>query len=180
MLDGELWNGGTNPSATCLRESWKSDPRFLEFAAAARWILDPVDPVNYAGRYDSSRSVLLAEVVGDPVIPNSATQTWGSALGLAPELAGLATPGAALPSPGLLEPGSHWLRYAGVELEEIIIETTRRSGLRDATEVLRDVDGISFTFFNSRDVVRHPLVQRIVRAYEAREAETEDSKATKS
>jgi phosphate starvation-inducible PhoH-like protein len=55
-----------------------------------------------------------------------------------------------------------------------------RSGLRDATEVLRDVDGISFTFFNSRDVVRHPLVQRIVRAYEAREAETEDSKATKS
>ncbi|HET9032225.1 MAG TPA: PhoH family protein [Dokdonella sp.] len=44
-----------------------------------------------------------------------------------------------------------------------------RSGLRDATDVLRDVDGISFTFFNSKDVVRHPLVQRIVRAYEARE-----------
>jgi len=45
-----------------------------------------------------------------------------------------------------------------------------KSGLRDATEVLRDVDGISFTFFTARDVVRHPLVQRIVRAYEKREA----------
>ena len=46
-----------------------------------------------------------------------------------------------------------------------------RSGLRDATDVLRNVEGISFTFFNSKDVVRHPLVQRIVRAYEAREGE---------
>jgi phosphate starvation-inducible PhoH-like protein len=42
-----------------------------------------------------------------------------------------------------------------------------RSGLRDAIDVLRDVDGISFTFFTAKDVVRHPLVQRIVRAYEA-------------
>ena len=45
-----------------------------------------------------------------------------------------------------------------------------KSGLRDAIEVLRDVDGISFTFFTARDVVRHPLVQRIVRAYESRES----------
>ncbi len=44
-----------------------------------------------------------------------------------------------------------------------------KSGLRDAIEVLNDVEGISFTFFNAKDVVRHPLVQRIVRAYEARE-----------
>ena len=44
-----------------------------------------------------------------------------------------------------------------------------KSGLRDAVEVLRDVDGVSFTFFTAKDVVRHPLVQRIVRAYEARE-----------
>ena len=42
-----------------------------------------------------------------------------------------------------------------------------KSGLRDAIDVLRDVDGISFTFFTAKDVVRHPLVQRIVRAYEA-------------
>jgi phosphate starvation-inducible PhoH-like protein len=44
-----------------------------------------------------------------------------------------------------------------------------KSGLRDAIEVLRDVDGVSFTFFTARDVVRHPLVQRIVRAYEKRD-----------
>ncbi|SFN20347.1 PhoH family protein [Dokdonella immobilis] len=51
-----------------------------------------------------------------------------------------------------------------------------KSGLRDATDVLRNVDGISFTFFNSKDVVRHPLVQRIVRAYEAREDDLEKSR----
>ncbi len=44
------------------------------------------------------------------------------------------------------------------------------SGLRHAIEVLRDVEGISFTFFGARDVVRHPLVQRIVSAYEAFES----------
>ncbi|MGN0858345.1 MAG: PhoH family protein [Stenotrophomonas sp.] len=44
-----------------------------------------------------------------------------------------------------------------------------RSGLADAIEVLKAVDGVSFTFFESRDVVRHPLVARIVNAYERRE-----------
>lgn len=41
-----------------------------------------------------------------------------------------------------------------------------RSGLLHACEILADVEGISFTRFNSRDVVRHPLVQRIVDAYD--------------
>ncbi|MDE1885080.1 MAG: PhoH family protein, partial [Xanthomonadaceae bacterium] len=45
-----------------------------------------------------------------------------------------------------------------------------KSGLRDANEVLREVDGISFTFFTAQDVVRHPLVQKIVRAYEQHES----------
>ncbi len=45
------------------------------------------------------------------------------------------------------------------------------SGLRDAIEVLRAVEAVSFTFFQSRDVVRHPLVMRIVEAYEARTAQ---------
>ncbi|MGY8565363.1 PhoH family protein [Paracidovorax citrulli] len=44
-----------------------------------------------------------------------------------------------------------------------------KSGLRDAVEVLRDVDGVSFTFFEARDVVRHPLVARIVGAYDRRD-----------
>lgn len=42
----------------------------------------------------------------------------------------------------------------------------KRSGLLDAMDVLRGVEGISFVHFDERDVVRHPLVQRIVRAYE--------------
>ncbi len=44
-----------------------------------------------------------------------------------------------------------------------------KSGLRDAIEVLREVDGVSFTFFEARDVVRHPLVARIVSAYDRRD-----------
>ncbi len=44
----------------------------------------------------------------------------------------------------------------------------KQSGLRQVVDVLRDVQGVAFTFFSARDVVRHPLVQRIVRAYEAR------------
>ena len=45
----------------------------------------------------------------------------------------------------------------------------QKSGLADAREVLEDVRGIAFTFFQSEDVVRHPLVARIVEAYEKRD-----------
>jgi len=44
-----------------------------------------------------------------------------------------------------------------------------KSGLKDAIEVLRGVEGVSFTFFEGRDVVRHPLVARIVNAYDRRD-----------
>ncbi|HEX22694.1 MAG TPA: PhoH family protein, partial [Chromatiales bacterium] len=44
------------------------------------------------------------------------------------------------------------------------------SGLRHVIEVLKDIDGISFTFFQAKDVVRHPLVQRIVTAYDEYES----------
>lgn len=40
------------------------------------------------------------------------------------------------------------------------------SGLKNAVKVLKDVEGISFTRFESSDVVRHPLVQRIIEAYD--------------
>jgi phosphate starvation-inducible protein PhoH and related proteins len=43
----------------------------------------------------------------------------------------------------------------------------KMSGLRHAINVLRNTDGVAFTFFEAADVVRHPLVQRIVQAYEA-------------
>jgi phosphate starvation-inducible PhoH-like protein len=42
------------------------------------------------------------------------------------------------------------------------------SGLSHVVNVLKQVDGVAFTFFDARDVVRHPLVQRIVQAYESR------------
>jgi phosphate starvation-inducible PhoH-like protein len=44
-----------------------------------------------------------------------------------------------------------------------------RSGLAEALETLRSVDGIAIVRFTDEDVVRHDLVARIVRAYEARE-----------
>ena len=56
------------------------------------------------------------------------------------------------------------------DLSQIDLPKAQKSGLRDALDVLKGVDGISFTFFESRDVVRHPLVARIVNAYDARDA----------
>jgi phosphate starvation-inducible PhoH-like protein len=53
------------------------------------------------------------------------------------------------------------------DVTQVDLPRGQPSGLRQAVEVLKDVDGISFTFFNARDVVRHALVQRIVHAYEA-------------
>jgi phosphate starvation-inducible PhoH-like protein len=44
----------------------------------------------------------------------------------------------------------------------------RQSGLQHVINILRGVEGVQFTFFDSQDVVRHPLVQRIVKAYESR------------
>ncbi|MDE3073141.1 MAG: PhoH family protein [Pseudomonadota bacterium] len=60
------------------------------------------------------------------------------------------------------------------DVTQVDLPRNTRSGLRQAIEVLRDVDGISFTFFTSRDVVRHALVAKIVRAYEAFEQKEQD------
>lgn len=51
------------------------------------------------------------------------------------------------------------------DVTQVDLPRGQPSGLRQAIEILRHVDGISFNFFNARDVVRHALVQRIVRAY---------------
>ena len=61
------------------------------------------------------------------------------------------------------------------DLTQIDLPKHQKSGLRDALDVLREVDGVSFTFFESRDVVRHPLVARIVNAYDARDAQDAQS-----
>ncbi|MCC7412554.1 MAG: PhoH family protein [Gammaproteobacteria bacterium] len=55
------------------------------------------------------------------------------------------------------------------DVTQVDLPRERRSGLRHVVDVLRGQDGISFTFFQSRDVVRHPLVAQILDAYEAYE-----------
>jgi len=53
------------------------------------------------------------------------------------------------------------------DITQIDLPSEKMSGLKHVLEVLKDIEGISFTFFGVRDVIRHPLVQRIVSAYEA-------------
>ena len=52
------------------------------------------------------------------------------------------------------------------DITQIDLPNDKMSGLKHVLQVLKGVEGISFTFFNAKDVVRHPLVQRIVVAYE--------------
>jgi phosphate starvation-inducible PhoH-like protein len=52
------------------------------------------------------------------------------------------------------------------DITQIDLPTGKRSGLVEATEVLRDVNGLAFVYFDESDVVRHHLVQRIIRAYD--------------
>jgi phosphate starvation-inducible PhoH-like protein len=61
------------------------------------------------------------------------------------------------------------------DVTQIDLPRGMTSGLRDAIDVLSEVDSIAFTFFQSRDVVRHPLVMRIVDAYERRTANHPES-----
>ena len=56
------------------------------------------------------------------------------------------------------------------DVTQVDLPSRTTSGLRHVLNVLTDIEGISFTHFSSRDVVRHPLVQRIVEAYEKFEA----------
>jgi phosphate starvation-inducible PhoH-like protein len=57
------------------------------------------------------------------------------------------------------------------DITQVDLPNTKQSGLRTVIDILHGVRGIAFTMFSSRDVVRHPLVQRIVQAYEARSAD---------
>jgi len=53
------------------------------------------------------------------------------------------------------------------DITQVDLPRGTKSGLAHVIEVLKDVNGISFTHFKPKDVVRHPLVQRIVEAYES-------------
>ncbi len=60
------------------------------------------------------------------------------------------------------------------DMTQIDLPNKQASGLKHALHILTDVEGVSVTHFTARDVVRHPIVQRVVEAYEA-----EESKARK-
>jgi phosphate starvation-inducible PhoH-like protein len=53
------------------------------------------------------------------------------------------------------------------DITQIDLPNPRASGLIEALRIVRDVDGIGFVYFDDTDVVRHRLVQQIVRAYDA-------------
>lgn len=55
------------------------------------------------------------------------------------------------------------------DLTQIDLPASQRSGLRDAIEILDETKGVAIIHFNRSDVVRHPLVERIIAAYEKRE-----------
>src|SRR5215468_660609 len=52
------------------------------------------------------------------------------------------------------------------DVTQIDLPNARRSGLLEAVDVLKNVQGLSFSYFDEGDVVRHQLVQRIIRAYD--------------
>ena len=53
------------------------------------------------------------------------------------------------------------------DVTQIDLPRGQLSGLRQVVDILKDVDGLGFSFFNPKDVVRHPLVKCIVEAYDA-------------
>ncbi|MBR2916307.1 MAG: PhoH family protein [Clostridia bacterium] len=61
------------------------------------------------------------------------------------------------------------------DITQIDLPRDKKSGLRDAERVLKNIEGIEFMYLSDADVVRHPLVQRIVKAYDMKNAERERS-----
>ena len=59
------------------------------------------------------------------------------------------------------------------DITQIDLPANKQSGLIHATKILRNVNGISFVFFNKSDIVRHQLVKRIVDKYD-KESETQN------
>lgn len=55
------------------------------------------------------------------------------------------------------------------DITQIDLPDVKKSGLVEAIKLLQDIEGIAFVFFSKKDVVRHPLVQRIIEAYERKE-----------
>jgi phosphate starvation-inducible PhoH-like protein len=66
------------------------------------------------------------------------------------------------------------------DVTQIDLPTEKRSGLVDATNILEGVEGIDFIYFSDKDVVRHPLVQSIIVAYDRHESGSVNSRTEKA
>jgi phosphate starvation-inducible PhoH-like protein len=66
------------------------------------------------------------------------------------------------------------------DVTQIDLPNAKRSGLLEAADVLKHVEGLAFTYFDDSDVVRHHLVQRIIRAYEEHKTRVSPEPASES
>ncbi|HET7440198.1 MAG TPA: PhoH family protein, partial [Terriglobales bacterium] len=64
------------------------------------------------------------------------------------------------------------------DITQIDLPNARRSGLLEAVDVLKKVEGLAFVYFDEGDVVRHHLVQRIIRAYDEHKTRLEEEQLT--
>ncbi|WP_099203135.1 PhoH family protein [Miniphocaeibacter massiliensis] len=62
------------------------------------------------------------------------------------------------------------------DITQIDLPKGKKSGLKNANTILRDIDGIEFMDFDTTDIVRHPLVQKIINAYDKFETKNEKEK----
>ena len=113
VLQGTIGQPDFPDDALCRQDSWKTDPAFLQVANTARWITDPFDGANFAGKLRAGpTAVLVQEVLGDQFVPNSQTEALGLLLGLTPQAGNFNDGTGATPSPGAASPGQNlWLTY---------------------------------------------------------------------
>jgi platelet-activating factor acetylhydrolase isoform II len=112
IVTGDLWTGGS--TGLCLTDAFKTQPGYQQFAAVARWVLDPADPANFTPML-ARKLFLLQEVVGDQVVPNITTEREAALTGTPGVAAacGPAIPPAMPPSPAIVASPStkKFLRY---------------------------------------------------------------------
>ena len=75
----------TTGTGTCVGQSWKLDPGYQQFAAIARWVLDPANGVHFAGDAVRNVPIFIQESEADAIVPNVVTQLQGKLMGLLPE-----------------------------------------------------------------------------------------------
>jgi phosphate starvation-inducible PhoH-like protein len=61
------------------------------------------------------------------------------------------------------------------DVTQIDLPKGKKSGLKEVMEILRGIEGIEFVMLSEQDVIRHPLVAKIIKAYEEYEKRKEES-----